>query len=165
MGKDPLHKIGEVARLLGTTPRTLRFYEEEGLVSARRTPGGTRLYADADIARFRAVLRLAQAGIPIALIKELASTRERFATGSLASREVQQVLARLADAVRHQIELQTHLQADLSDASAALQGCSACENPPTRQGCPSCPLNRLASTSQLLSLIWEQELERPGGLP
>ena len=73
-----LKKIGEVAALLGTTPRALRFYEEEGLVSARRTSGGTRLYADNDIARFRAILHLAHSGIPLGLIKELATAREKY---------------------------------------------------------------------------------------
>ncbi|MFW2371749.1 MAG: MerR family transcriptional regulator, partial [Gammaproteobacteria bacterium] len=33
-------KIGELAELLNTTPRTLRFYEEQGLLVSCRTPGG-----------------------------------------------------------------------------------------------------------------------------
>ncbi|MFP4132277.1 MAG: MerR family transcriptional regulator, partial [Thiohalospira sp.] len=36
--------IGELAERLGTTPRTLRFYEEEGLLAPERSPGGTRRY-------------------------------------------------------------------------------------------------------------------------
>lgn len=82
-----LKKIGEVADLLGTTPRALRFYEEEGLVAARRTSGGTRLYSKEDIARFRAILRLAHAGVPLSLIKELATAREKFTSGAQASQE------------------------------------------------------------------------------
>jgi DNA-binding transcriptional MerR regulator len=158
MGAGRLRKIGEVAELLGTTPRALRFYEEEGLVSARRTSGGTRLYADADIARYRAILRLAQAGIPIALIKELATTRERFATGARASHEIHAVLATLQGAVQRQIALLAQLQTDLSDAAAAIEGCFQCTNPPTRQGCPSCPLNQLVTSSEVLGLVWEQDL-------
>ena len=63
-----LKKIGEIAELLGTTPRTLRYYEAEGLITARRSSGGTRYYGEEDIARFRAVLRLAETGLPLSKI-------------------------------------------------------------------------------------------------
>jgi DNA-binding transcriptional MerR regulator len=160
MGTGPLRKIGDVAELLGTTPRALRFYEQEGLISARRTSGGTRLYSDDDVGRFRAILRLAQAGIPIALIKELATARERVATGAQASHDVHAVLTTLHAAVQRQIQQLTRLQQDLSDAATAVVGCFQCDNPPTRKGCPSCPLNRLADSSEVLSLVWEQDLRQ-----
>ena len=45
-------RIGEVAKLTGLTPRTLRYGEEQGLlVPADRRESGERLYSDADIAR------------------------------------------------------------------------------------------------------------------
>jgi MerR family transcriptional regulator/heat shock protein HspR len=39
-------------------PQTLRLYEAKGLVSPGRTPGGTRLYSDADLERLRLIHRL-----------------------------------------------------------------------------------------------------------
>ena len=48
-----LWKIGQVADALGTTPRTLRFYEEQGLLTPRRTERGTRLYTAHDWERAR----------------------------------------------------------------------------------------------------------------
>ena len=45
-----LVKIGEAARLLGTTPRTMRQWEETGeLLPVRKTRGGTRYYAVSDL--------------------------------------------------------------------------------------------------------------------
>ena len=45
-------RIGEVAKLTGLTTRTLRYWEELGLLSpAERRESGERLYSDADIAR------------------------------------------------------------------------------------------------------------------
>ena len=45
-------RIGEVAKLTGLTTRTLRYWEEQGLlVPADRRESGERLYSDADIAR------------------------------------------------------------------------------------------------------------------
>jgi DNA-binding transcriptional MerR regulator len=53
-------RIGELAELTGTTPRTIRYYEEIGLLggSAERTQGKHRCYTDADVERVREVIRL-----------------------------------------------------------------------------------------------------------
>jgi DNA-binding transcriptional MerR regulator len=53
-------RIGEVAELTGTTPRTIRYYEEIGLLgsAAEREQGKHRCYTDADVARVREILRL-----------------------------------------------------------------------------------------------------------
>lgn len=155
-----LKKIGEVAEQLGTTPRALRFYEEEGLVSARRTPGGTRLYTEEDIVRFRAILRLAHSGIPLALIKDLATTREKFSTGEQASHNVHSVLGMLQSQVKEQIKVMAELQSELSNAAKMIEGCFQCGNSPTRRGCPQCPINHVVNSSEILSLVWEQEVEQ-----
>ena len=54
------YRIGEVARAVGITARTIRYYEEVGLLGGDidRPKGGHRLYTDADIARLREVVRL-----------------------------------------------------------------------------------------------------------
>jgi MerR family transcriptional regulator, repressor of the yfmOP operon len=53
-------RIGELARAAGTTPRTVRYYEEIGLLAASgdRCAGAHREYGDADLARLRELLRL-----------------------------------------------------------------------------------------------------------
>ena len=53
-------RIGEVAERVGVTPRTIRYYEELGLLGtgAERTKGAHRLYDEADVARMRELLRL-----------------------------------------------------------------------------------------------------------
>lgn len=157
MDAESLKKIGEVADLLGTTPRALRYYEEEGLVAACRTPGGTRLYSKEDISRFKAVLRLAHSGLPISLIKELASIRSECATGEESSHKVYAVLHRLISQVKDQIVSLSNLESELSFASTTVEGCFHCANPPTRKGCPQCPVNQNLQISELLNLIWEQQ--------
>ena len=50
------YRIGEIADAAGVSTRTLRYYEELGLVSpSGHSPGGARRYSDADLAR---VLRI-----------------------------------------------------------------------------------------------------------
>src|SRR3954463_3137760 len=53
-------RIGHVARAVGTTPRTIRYYEEIGLIQASGPPrpsGAHREYTEADVERLREILR------------------------------------------------------------------------------------------------------------
>jgi MerR family transcriptional regulator/heat shock protein HspR len=52
------YMISVAADLVGMHPQTLRLYESKGLVRPGRTPGGTRLYSDADLERLRLIQRL-----------------------------------------------------------------------------------------------------------
>ena len=55
----PRYQIGEVADRTGVTQRTLRFYEEKGLLNPpERMDGGFRLYSDEDIQRIDYIRRL-----------------------------------------------------------------------------------------------------------
>jgi MerR family transcriptional regulator, repressor of the yfmOP operon len=58
-GSDAL-RIGEVAKLTGTTPRTIRYYEEIGVLpaAAGRPAGSHRVYDADDVERLQEVLRL-----------------------------------------------------------------------------------------------------------
>ena len=61
--------IQEVARELGVTHRTLRFYENEGLISPQRI-GTTRVYSKRDLARMKLILRGKRLGFSIREIRE-----------------------------------------------------------------------------------------------
>ncbi len=54
------YRIGEVAERVGVTTRTIRYYEELGLLgaAAARTKGAHRLYTEADISRLEELIRL-----------------------------------------------------------------------------------------------------------
>ncbi|HWQ24715.1 MAG TPA: helix-turn-helix transcriptional regulator [Gaiellaceae bacterium] len=58
MDERPRYMISVAAELVGMHPQTLRLYEARGLVRPARTPGGTRLYSDADLERLRLIQRL-----------------------------------------------------------------------------------------------------------
>jgi MerR family transcriptional regulator, heat shock protein HspR len=57
LGPDtrPRYSISVAAELTGLHQQTLRVYEARGLVRPRRTPGGTRRYSEADLARLRKI--------------------------------------------------------------------------------------------------------------
>ncbi|WP_020674511.1 MerR family transcriptional regulator [Geopsychrobacter electrodiphilus] len=68
--------IGEVARRLGITTRTIRYYEEIGLMGPpERVGGGTRMYDRAEILRLKFILKLKELGISL---KEMQIIAEYF---------------------------------------------------------------------------------------
>jgi DNA-binding transcriptional MerR regulator len=67
-------RIGDVAKRAGTTPRTIRYYEEIGLLPAPggREPGAHRTYAEADVERLTELLALKDLlGVSLEELKEL----------------------------------------------------------------------------------------------
>jgi DNA-binding transcriptional MerR regulator len=64
-------RIGEAARDLGLSERTLRYYEERGLVQPTRGEGGQRRYAERDLRALRHVRTLLAAGLGTSVIAEL----------------------------------------------------------------------------------------------
>lgn len=76
---DESLRIGDVARLAGTTTRTIRYYEEFGLLpeSPSRPSGGHRLYTRAEVERVREVIRLKELlGVSLNELKELLAAEE-----------------------------------------------------------------------------------------
>jgi MerR family transcriptional regulator, repressor of the yfmOP operon len=72
-------RIGDVARLVGTTPRTIRYYEEIGLLreAPARPSGRHRLYTQAEVERLREVMRLKQLlGVSLEELKTLLTAEE-----------------------------------------------------------------------------------------
>lgn len=63
-------RIGDLVREFGVTPRTLRFYEDEGLLHPERR-GTSRIYTRADRARLAWILRGRAVGFSLADIREL----------------------------------------------------------------------------------------------
>jgi DNA-binding transcriptional MerR regulator len=64
-------KIGDVAERTQVATRLIRYYEQQGLLTAGRTPNGYRTYTEADVGRVSRVAGLVQAGIPTRLVKVL----------------------------------------------------------------------------------------------
>jgi len=66
---DELHGIQKVADDLGVTPRTLRFYEDKGLIEPTRV-GTTRIYTKREIGRMQLILRGKRLGFSLKDIKQ-----------------------------------------------------------------------------------------------
>jgi DNA-binding transcriptional MerR regulator len=73
------YRIGEVAQLVGTTPRTIRYYEEVGLLAAPPTheKGRHRTYDDGDVRRLQELIRLRDLlGVSLEELKSIVEAEE-----------------------------------------------------------------------------------------
>ncbi|MGW7553597.1 MerR family transcriptional regulator [Streptomyces rimosus] len=61
--------IGELSRSTGVSPRLLRYYEEQGLLEARRAPNGYRYYDEDTLLTVRQVRALLEAGLTTEVIR------------------------------------------------------------------------------------------------
>lgn len=107
--KHESYTVDEVIRRLGITPRTLRYYEEIGLLSATsRTGGGHRLYDEAAIEKLSFILKLKESlNSPLEEIK--------------AVMEMEQALESLCAAYRNQSDFQdTEQRVEILDESIGL---------------------------------------------
>ncbi|MEU4314342.1 MerR family transcriptional regulator [Nocardia sp. NPDC024068] len=78
--------IGEASRRTGVPVRTIRFYCDEGLLTAYRTTGGHRVFAPADLDRLGSIRRLRAVGLGLAAIAEVLAGDQEAATAIAAER-------------------------------------------------------------------------------
>jgi MerR family transcriptional regulator, heat shock protein HspR len=77
----PVYVISVAASIVSVHPRTLRIYEDEGLIAPARTPTNIRLYSEDDIRRVLWIRHLTQErGVNLAGIRTLFELEERLGT-------------------------------------------------------------------------------------
>lgn len=117
--------IGELAQASGTTTKTLRYYEEAGLVPApKRTAGGYRDYAPETLARLDFIRRGRVAGLTLAQVRKVLDVRD---SGVAPCQHVRDLLdTRRADLDRQITDLQA-----LRDVVVGLRGSATTIEPST----------------------------------
>lgn len=117
-------QIGEVADRTGLSLRTIRYYEEMGLVRpSSRTQGGFRLYTEPDVARLNLVKRMKPLGFSLEEMRDLLSVLDKLDTSASGESARQLLIDRLAAyrtaaeqrcaALREQLETAEAFAADL----------------------------------------------------
>ncbi|MBK7645142.1 MAG: MerR family transcriptional regulator [Planctomycetes bacterium] len=136
-----LLKIGEFARLAETNLRTLRYYEELGLLSpSHRSQGGFRYYRRTDVNRVHLIRDLQELGLQLERIRELISMRASGEPGTQFFARVRQALSEqdrmLAERERSIVEQRARIQ----DSLTKLTECQGCANSPCAQNnhCEPC---------------------------
>lgn len=92
-----LRQIGAVASLVGLSLRSVRHYEDAGLVvPAARTPGGFRLYDEQAIGRLRLIMQMKPLGFTLEEMRLLIDARQRLADGGLGREVAGELQGRVA---------------------------------------------------------------------
>ncbi len=133
--------IGEFALEAGTTTRTVRYYEEMGLILPEcRSQGGFRCYSDEQLVRLRMILSLKSFEFDLDQIKNILDKRGEHDTGGkLAGAILKDLNGRLTE-IDSQIEHYAQVRSELSQAIESLCCCLPCELRSDERRCSSCPV-------------------------
>ena len=123
-------RIGEVAELTGTTPRTIRYWEEIGLLdpAPERAQGKHRCYTQSDVERVREIIRLRDLlGLSLEQLSQLLEAESARAhlrdelkqTEDPAERK--RILEQLHGHISSQLELVRGRLSELNDLAAELE--------------------------------------------
>lgn len=105
-----IYSIAELSREFAITPRTIRFYEDEGLIKPRRQ-GLMRLYSAHDHTRLGWILRGKRLGFSLAEIKQLLDLYQVDRTGEKQMRELlRRSRTHIADLERKRADLELHIR-------------------------------------------------------
>lgn len=117
-------RIGELASELGLNPKTIRYYEEIGLLPApRRNAAGYRIYGATERERLRFIAKAKRIGLTLQEIGEVLALRD---AGAEPCARVRELIDRKLAAVEEQLRLLADVRLDLLtlQAKAAVTTCS-----------------------------------------
>jgi DNA-binding transcriptional MerR regulator len=108
------YQIGELANLLELSPRTIRYYEEIGLLnSVKRIEGGKRIFTDKDSQRLRFITRLKHLGLTLSEMLELEDIYQIHRTNRKVLPRLLELLDTHAAKIDERINSLNKLRADI----------------------------------------------------
>jgi len=116
-----IYKIGDLAREFDVTLRTLRFYEDRGLIQPARA-GTTRLYSSNDRERLRIALFGKRIGLSLGEIGEMLDLHEEENFGDNRPNKIRDIYTSRLVALEKQREETSHTIADLQSRIAEIDG-------------------------------------------
>ncbi|OCQ43624.1 MerR family transcriptional regulator [Aeromonas veronii] len=118
-GKEITYSISELAHEFDVTPRTIRYYEDEGLLTPLRE-GQTRIYSHRDKIRLKLTLRGKRLGFSLAEIRELFDMYDTDKSSKTQLHSMIQLIEAKRGALRQQLE---DIQMVMAELEAAEQRC------------------------------------------
>jgi DNA-binding transcriptional MerR regulator len=123
-----LVQIGQVAERTGLSLRTIRFYEESGLVvPTSRSEGGFRLYSDDDVARLEVIKRMKPLGFSLEEMRELLTLLADLAAATPGRERLVDRLRMFHEAARVRVDALRAELAVAEDFAGTLAGHLAAE--------------------------------------
>lgn len=111
-GSEPLKSIAEAADMLGVTQRTLRFYEDKGLIAPQRV-GTMRAYSKREMGRMQLILRGKRLGFSIREIAEFLSLYDEDETAKVE--QMRHLQSRINHRLNELVEQQTAIEQTIAE--------------------------------------------------
>lgn len=151
VGMEQKYRVGELAEAAGLTIRTIRYYDELGLLRTKeKTAGGQRIYSDADLVYIKRIMELKGLGFSLDEIRKIISKADEDKSGEIRRRilldgykeKLQSSQEKVKVLEEHIKELKWHIQ-QLESASDSFQDCPGAL-------CATCKYARHCSFSKLI---------------
>ncbi len=156
--EEALLTTGEMARRSNNTLRTVRFYEEEGILHpVRRTEGGHRLFDRRELERLMLVTDLRSAGLSLDEIEQILVVKQRGSCGSVAAKEATAILSRRIEDLRDKLSVLSRLQEDLSQTTNVMTACLDCHDTGFPARCDSCRVMSQPSLPRSMRVLWSTQ--------
>lgn len=136
-------QIGDLAAKVGVTPRTIRYYEELGIVEPKeRTGGGFRLYSESQLRRLQIVQSLKELGFGLDRIREFFNLKNGAESGGGVARALVEHLVEQERHIDDRISQYTLMKERNKKAIEILNGCLCCTVKACERDCHHCEVYR-----------------------
>lgn len=153
---EPVLTTGDMARLCSSTLRTVRFYEQEGLIRPRERAGGRRMFTHEELRKLQLALDLREAGLSIQDVKDLFELKSRHVTAREASTEVSDILARQIASMQEKIAKLRKLREELSAMLTVVAECRECEGDRFPHACGECDVVAQPGIPRAVRVLWSR---------
>src|SRR5262245_17529327 len=155
---------GEMARCSNNTLRTMRFYEEEGILRpVRRTDGGHRLFDKRELDRLMLVTDLRAAGLSLDEIKQILEVKQHAQSGDEAARKASGILTHRIAELREKLAVLARLQEDLTQTNDIMTLCLGCNDAAFPGRCDSCSvISSRPALPRTMRVLWSAQGGRAG---
>ena len=131
--------ISDVAERTGLPPKTIRYYEELGILGPEeRSSGGFRRYCDDQLRRLQMIQGLKCLGFELEQIRQLFTLRNDAETGGELAHQMTAILQGQQEAIDAKIQQYVELRERTARGITVLQDCQSCDVRVTERDCHNC---------------------------
>ena len=136
-------QIGDLAERAGVSTRTIRYYEELGIIEpVARTNGGFRRYCEDQLRRLQIIQGFKALGFELEQVRRLFSMREAAGTGGDLARQMIDILRSQREEIDRRIAQYEEMKERHLRGIEVLRGCLLCEIPVFERDCHNCETYR-----------------------
>ena len=136
-------QIGDLAAKAGITTRTIRYYEELGIIEPeKRSHGGFRLYSENQLRRLNIVQNLKALGFELERARELFNLKDSCGTGSEIAHAMIELLSEQQEEIDRKISSYLEMKERNAQAIGILKGCLCCSIKVFERDCRNCEVYR-----------------------